>query len=799
MEKNRRNYLYILILALTLTIVIVSLQPARAANITVNTTTDELNDDEDCSLREAIQAANTNTAVDACPAGSSSETDTITFAPATDGTPIILVGPAAENANVSGDLDILGGGNLIIQGNGMDNTIIDGDGIDRVFHICPGGGCENQVTISGITIQNGTVTLSGGGGLRNEAGTTTLDASAILTSIAVNGGGIANFATLKLQNGTHIGEPGAGNWAYAGSGGGIYNYAGTTTIDASSVISNTAARNGGGIWSQVTLNVQNSSLIGSNVAEGTDAEDGGGGIYNYDGTTTVDSSEVISNTARRGGGLYTHLDSTMEVNASRVSGNTAISGGGIYNKGTTIVDSTTINDNTANSNGGGIYNNDLLQVQNGSFIGGAGAPNTANRGGGILNDSGGTTTLSGSTVSYNIANTSGGGIYNWDTLDIQAGSLISSNEALGTEWEQGGGGIYNDETMTVTDSTISDNRTSSDGGGINLHDATATLDNCTVSGNYASGGGGGGGFYVLGSDLSLDNSVIISNTATGSGGGIHNEGGTITLNGGMVRENTANYGGGIFNGYYTTTVTDSRLLYNSAATDGGAVYNNEEIDEATVVTGSCIVGNREIAFFNNQSEQQIATGNWWGAATGPNTSGADTVLGDVDISGYLTEPILDCTSDLQVGKTNDTGGQTTVDSPFHWTLTISNTGLLNASFEAGQVILEDNLPAGPSYGTPAVDNLVDITNSANIACTIDQNTLTCEALAGGVIIGSVTGSFEVSFSVASDTPGTLVNPTGICRVDPDDHVDEGNEDNSCPADFVEVASPAIYLPLIIRD
>jgi hypothetical protein len=27
---------------------------------------------------------------------------------------------------------------------------------------------------------------------------------------------------------------------------------------------------------------------------------------------------------------------------------------------------------------------------------------------------------------------------------------------------------------------------------------------------------------------------------------------------------------------------------------------------------------------------------------GPNTPGADTVLGDVDVSGYLTEPILGC-------------------------------------------------------------------------------------------------------------------------------------------------------------
>ena len=43
---------------------------AWAATITVNTTTDELNADGDCSLREAIIAANTDAAIDACAAGS---------------------------------------------------------------------------------------------------------------------------------------------------------------------------------------------------------------------------------------------------------------------------------------------------------------------------------------------------------------------------------------------------------------------------------------------------------------------------------------------------------------------------------------------------------------------------------------------------------------------------------------------------------------------------------------------------------------------------------------------------------
>jgi len=49
----------------------------RAAGIIVNTTDDELNDDGDCSLREAIRAANSDSAVDACTAGRGADTITL--------------------------------------------------------------------------------------------------------------------------------------------------------------------------------------------------------------------------------------------------------------------------------------------------------------------------------------------------------------------------------------------------------------------------------------------------------------------------------------------------------------------------------------------------------------------------------------------------------------------------------------------------------------------------------------------------------------------------------------------------
>jgi len=241
------------------------------------------------SLRQAITDANNHPGP-----------DTITFAAATNGIPIVLGGAAGEDANASGD--------LTIQGNGAANTIIDGGGIDRVFHVCPAGGCAHTVTFSGVTIRNGCPGFAGGGGIFNEGatlnvqnsiiggggflnqaiigggiynlvGTTMVDGSIISANAALSGGGIYNAAMLIIQNGSTVGGAGsAGNFAV--DGGGIYNETGTTTVDESTVSGNTATEEGGGIYNRATLNVQNGSTIGGAGAGAGNTADYGGGIRN---------------------------------------------------------------------------------------------------------------------------------------------------------------------------------------------------------------------------------------------------------------------------------------------------------------------------------------------------------------------------------------------------------------------------------------------------------------------------------------------------------------------------------------
>jgi hypothetical protein len=151
-----------------------------------------------------------------------------------------------------------------------------------------------------------------------------------------------------------------------------------------------------------------------------------------------------------------------------------------------------------------------------------------------------------------------------------------------------------------------------------------------------------------------------------------------------------------------------------------------------------------------------------------------------------------------VSKANDAGGEVTAGTPFHWTLTISNTGMTHGVFSAGQAILVDDLPDGPAYGVPTVAGLVNVTGGANIDCGIAANTLACEAGGEGVTVGTA-GRFTVAFSVTAGEGGALSNPAGICRVDPDGNVAESDENNDCPTDTVEVALRSIYLPLVMRN
>jgi hypothetical protein len=127
--------------------------------------------------------------------------------------------------------------------------------------------------------------------------------------------------------------------------------------------------------------------------------------------------------------------------------------------------------------GAGLLNNDAtVKVRNTTF-----SNNSASQGGGIFNNSFGTSTLTvtNSTFSNNSGEFGGGGIYNVGTLEV-TNSTFSENSAEGNSAE--GGGIFNRGSTAKLRNTIVANSTSGGNCGGTITDGGYNLDDGTSCG-----------------------------------------------------------------------------------------------------------------------------------------------------------------------------------------------------------------------------------------------------------------------------------------------------------------------------
>jgi CSLREA domain-containing protein len=227
---------------------------ASAATITVTTDADENGSGADCSLREAVASANSDTPVGGCAAGAGA--DSIVFA-------MPFFGTAREIRLATGELRI--NSPVTINGTGAHlltlRNIQAASGTSRVFLVFGG---VASLTLSGATVTGGNVTSTGGG--------------------------ISTSGTLNLTN-VHI----TGN-ASSSYGGGLLVGSGTTTIMNSTISNNVGnlSVGGGGIDNSGTLLIVNSTISG-NTKNGAGAN--GGGLYNFGGTTTITNSTIADNLA----------------------------------------------------------------------------------------------------------------------------------------------------------------------------------------------------------------------------------------------------------------------------------------------------------------------------------------------------------------------------------------------------------------------------------------------------------------------------------------------------------------------
>ena len=578
-----------------------SVQPAQGmeGNLLVTTLEDELNTDGDCSLREAIEAANTNAAVDACPAGDGVITDTIAF-------------EVAGTITVTSQLSVTAGGPLVVGGGEV--ITVSGGGVTRVWWVEMG----SEVTLQRLWVVDGTACL--GGAIRNNGRLTILESTFTnnhSTGEECVGGAIANISAPLTVIDSAFAENSA-----SGAGGAIFNSGGTVTV-TNSTLSGNNAEVGGGIHNFAGMLAVTSSTLEENNANqaggianslgtlkvidsflsGNSAIDGGGALGNWDGDVKVTNSILAGNNANGyldgKGGAICNYTGTLEVADSTFSGNSAAGvtlagqGGAIFNSETLTVTNSIFSGNSVvggerwSGSGGAIYNDGTLIVIDSSLF-----DNTSTEYGGAIYNVG-NFTVTNSTLSGNRAYTTGGAITNTGMLMI-INSILSENDA-----EDGGGAISNGILLIVNNSTLSGNNASENGGAVYNYSALTIIDS-TLSGNNAIENGGA--IYNYNASLMIIDSTLSENNAIENGGAVYNDG-MLTIIDSTLSESSAYFGGAIHN-RDTLNVTNSTLSGNSAYA-GGATYN----EGVLTLTNSTLSGNTAVpgGAINNDEGSTMVT------------------------------------------------------------------------------------------------------------------------------------------------------------------------------------------------
>jgi CSLREA domain-containing protein len=541
MKTHPTNHIWTVILVAALAFAApLSTRAQTQPTIYVKGMQDDVLTNGNCTLREAILAANSDTPVDACQAGSGADT---IYLPA--GVYALQIVGEEENEGLSGDLDITAP--LTLIGTGAGATIqgygdtFDPRDRDRSLQIHPGAG---QVTLRKISIAGSRASEYGGHvdgmGIHNAADLTLEDCSILDNGddeyTGVSGGGIHNTGSLHILRCLFAGN-------FASRGGGLYT-SGPTTIKESTFRNNTSDDDnyGGAIYSTGQIEIHGSTFNGN-------TSSAAGAIYN-DGNLLLSDSHLDNNTAR-------------------------FTAAALDNHGTAEVHNITASNNSVGHYVGAIRSTGTLTMTH-SIVSGNHSYDYA----GAIAQEGGWMYLEDVEIANNSSGGNGGGLY----LAGESTRIVNARIHDNASDSNQGGGVYLYNTTTFVDSSITNNFASADGGGIYSDHSVLVLERTVISGNRAGTPDvwaetkNGGGIYQHYGMMWLFDSQVISNQAIENGGGINNDNGSLEMYSTIVNENLADLdGGGMYTYGATYALAGTTFSNNYAQDDGGGIYNSGEL------------------------------------------------------------------------------------------------------------------------------------------------------------------------------------------------------------------------------
>lgn len=433
-----------------------------------------------------------------------------------------------------------------------------------LVYVTPGGtltvfGATPSAALATVAFENG-CGRNGGAIYTPYSSTTT---TITLTNAYFNNCRVATTSTIAYNNGS----------TSFNRGGAIDANCANLTIDTCWFYNNYAVW-GGAVYSDSRTPVIKNSYLSGNKAIGR-LENGsgyarGGAIEGYFESS---GNTYYNNSAEYGGAAYEIKSSTNDEfkNNSATSNGGAICYVGIINSGTTFIS------NTAGAKGGAVYqpnkivgNTDIHDVQfekNSALYGGA---------------------ISGSGLNI-------------------TGAYFLSNYST-----KGGGAIYGTGSFTytyfvnnyVTYTIAGDDACWGKGGAIWANAGTTTIDNCYFSGNTATYVGGAIYQYSYSTSqiLTVTNSTILNNKSYGGGAGIFMNNGTVsgcTISSNTTYEmsHTSSAGNGsaiyINEASGTVTISDNQIKSNycNSLMGVGAIYAEVNKRGVTSITNNTFSGN----------------------------------------------------------------------------------------------------------------------------------------------------------------------------------------------------------------
>jgi len=573
----------------------------QAATITVTSLADGSVPGQ-CTLRDAFSAANTDSAVSGCGAGS--------------GADVIDMTALSGTITLSSGYLLADPGGLTINGPGPEDLIIDGDGTNAIF-----AADGSSLSIDGLRMTNGRSTSLFGG-----AAVLALDGSTIslqncqidnnTAAASAYGGAVTIVESTAIVDGCEFTENvnpislrgSIGNNAY---GGAVMGFQAALTITQSYFAFNQSFNSGGAIaLSESTLDIDNSNFDFNSAAYG-----GAIAVANYSTLNMYDVVLSDNEASVSGGAVIAGSDSVVNIEDSNINANVSTIGGGIQLgslPSIILADDSAIESSTISTHRGDPSPPPF------SLAGPASA------------------TISYSSISGNQAYSRGGGLsatasstanitYGYFENNQAAALLLRSAPAV-TERSRGGvnaenysgGGLFvtNSAEVRLDQSVIASNVSDGLGGGAMAdRNGTIYLESSVVEQNQAVLGGGlfvgvnnsnsiplrhpERGIFFEPGQINLYNSQLSNNQAF-NGAGLSSDGGIFGTKYSDIANNVAEYeGGGIFSQYGELAIYASSVIGNSAEVGAGLAAIGSE----------CDVNIRQSRIANN-----IASGDFGGAA-----------------------------------------------------------------------------------------------------------------------------------------------------------------------------------------